>query len=431
MKNSTKKVLICPLDWGLGHASRCVPIIYELLNQKFKVIIAADNLPLEFLKKEFQDVEFVKFPSFYKISYSKKVPFSIKLFFQIPKIILGIYKENIFLKKIINKLNIDIVISDNRFGLFNKNIFTIFITHQILIKMPFYLKFLEFPIYFLNKYIIEKYNLLWIPDNEKSPFFSGDLSHKNKLPKNAKFIGILSRFSINKKNADIFKKKFFIKNADIFKKKFFVKKSHIFKKFFFSKKSRYFQKKFFFQKNADIFKKKFSVKNIQFFEKIFFERSKFKKILIILSGIEPQRTLLENILVENFKHSADKIRLIRGKPNEKKFFKKNNILFFSHLKSDKMKKMIKSSHLIICRSGYSSVMDLLILKKKAILIPTPGQTEQEYLSDFLKSKKLFYSVSQNNFNFEKDLKKIFFFEKKLTFFKKNILKNEIKNLNKI
>ena len=96
-----------------------------------------------------------------------------------------------------------------------------------------------------------------------------------------------------------------------------------------------------------------------------------------------------------------------------------------------MKKMIKSSDLIICRSGYSSVMDLLILKKKAILIPTPGQTEQEYLSEFLKSKKLFYSVLQNNFNFEKDSKRIFFFKKNQFFLKKNILKNEIKNLNKI
>ncbi|OQX98680.1 MAG: hypothetical protein B6I24_04675 [Bacteroidetes bacterium 4572_128] len=419
MKNSIKKVLICPLDWGLGHASRCVPIIYELLNQKFKIIIAADNLPLEFLKKEFKNVEFVKFPSFYKISYSKKVPFSIKLFFQIPKIILGIYKEHIFLKKIIKKFNINIVISDNRFGLFNKNIFTIFITHQILIKMPFYLKFLEFPIYFLNKYIIEKYNLLWIPDNEKSPFFSGDLSHKNKLPKNAKFIGILSRFSINQKNADIFKKKFFVKKCRYFQKKISYKKTP------------YFQKNFFYKKNADIFKKKFFFKKIPYFQKKIFQKSKIKKILIILSGIEPQRTLLENILVENFKHSVYEIRLIRGKPNEKKFFKRYNILFFSHLKSDKMKKMIKSSDLIICRSGYSSVMDLLILKKKAILIPTPGQTEQEYLSEFLKSKKLFYSVLQNNFNFEKDSKRIFFFKKNQFFLKKNILKNEIKNLNKI
>ena len=323
-----KKILICPLDWGLGHATRCIPIIRKLIKNDFEVIIGADNLALNLLKKEFPNLLCIKFPTFYQIKYSKYLPFALKMALQLPKIIIGIWREHYFLKKIIKNHKINFIISDNRFGLWNKKIKSVFITHQILIKMPIYLKFLEYPVYRLNRFIIEKYNVCWIPDNKNFPYFSGDLSHKYKLPKNAKFIGILSRFSSEKKV-------------------FFLKK-----------------------------------------------HQKFKKILIIISGVEPQRSILENILIQKFKNTNFKITLIQGKPDKNIFTQKNNFKFITHLDTKKMKNVIKKHDLVICRSGYSSIMDLIALNKKAIFIPTPQQTEQEYLAKFLMEQKLFYSISQ-------------------------------------
>ena len=194
-KPKTKKVLICPLNWGLGHASRIIPIINELIQHKFNILIGADGYALELLKQEFPALNFIKFPSF-KITYGKRKSLVFKIILQIPKIIFGILKEHLELKRIISQYSIDLVISDNRYGLWNKKITSIFITHQIGIKLPGSLRFLEPGIYKLNKQVISRYNQCWIPDYEDSRYnLTGDLTHKYKLPDNTKFIGPLSRFA--------------------------------------------------------------------------------------------------------------------------------------------------------------------------------------------------------------------------------------------
>ena len=168
-----KNILICPLEWGLGHATRIIPIINFLLNQKQNIILAADNQPLELLRSEFQQLKWIKFSS-YKIEYSKR-SMMLQMLILLPKIMFGIIKEHKRLKKIIKEHNIDIVISDNRFGCWNKKIYSVYITHQVMVKMPGYLKFLEYPCYLIHKLIIKKYNKCWIPDFEndrRNAFFN-------------------------------------------------------------------------------------------------------------------------------------------------------------------------------------------------------------------------------------------------------------------
>lgn len=326
----TKRILICPLDWGLGHASRDIPIIKALIKEDFEVIIAADKYPLQLLQNEFPELKYIIFPSF-KITYAKGWFLILKLILLIPKIIYGIYKEHKTLKNIISENNIDIVISDNRFGLWNKNIFSIYITHQIMIKMPSLLRIFEYPVHLINKWIISKYDICWIPDYPTENNLSGNLSHKYSLPKNAKFIGILSRFTnIGYTNSD---------------------------------------------KQYDI--------------------------LVILSGPEPQRTKLEVIIYNQIKNTHYKTAIIRGIPNQEIIISKdNNVTFYSHLPSNELKGLIINSEIIISRSGYSSIMDYVSLKKKTILVPTPGQTEQEYLAYYHNSQHNFYSVFQNKFNID-------------------------------
>ena len=129
-----KRVLIAPLDWGLGHATRCIPIIYDLIDRGFEVIIAADGPIKILLKKEFSHVVFTALKG-YNISYSQRGSWlPIKLFLQLPKLLWSIYSEKKWLEKIVRDNNIDLVISDNRLGLFHKTITCIYITHQLKIK---------------------------------------------------------------------------------------------------------------------------------------------------------------------------------------------------------------------------------------------------------------------------------------------------------
>jgi uncharacterized protein (TIGR00661 family) len=320
------RILVAPLDWGLGHAARCIPIIRELLEHNTEVIIAADGRPYELLKKEFPSLNMVRLPGF-TIVYPEGNRIAPKIVSQIPKIITAIFREHRALSNIIRDLKIDAVISDNRFGLFSKQIPCIYVTHQIGIMMPEQLQWASRIVYQLNKALVRNYTECWIPDYEENDNLSGWLSHFYPLPKNATFIGPLTRF---KKNSNI---------------------------------------------------------------------SKEYDILVILSGPEPQRTVLENIMMEQLKTVQRKSLVVRGIPEKSQHIKLSEwISVVSSLDSEALNRAMLASDIIISRPGYSTIMDLDALGKRAILIPTPGQTEQEYLAAELKRSGKFYMQQQEGFS---------------------------------
>ncbi len=343
-RKTGKRVMICPLDWGLGHATRCVPIINRLINKGLDVYIAADNKPLAFLKREFPDCKFVKFPG-YQVSYSANGNMLIKMLQETPNIIKSIKNEHNFLETLVQKHNIDAVISDNRFGAYSKKAFSVFITHQLMVKAPQRLSILEPIIHKLNLSYIKKFNLCWIPDKPDAfSNLSGDLSHHYKKPKNAEFIGFLSRF-----------------------------------------------------KNA------FSAENET--------KTNYKyDVCGIISGPEPQRKMLEDILKQQLKQTKYNCVIFRGLSEEVLHENEQNIEMFSHLPSREMRPYIENSQLIICRSGYSSLMDLAVLGKNALLIPTPGQTEQEYLAKLCLRRNYFLYKNQNMLDLSEDIEHAMFFD---------------------
>ena len=314
-----KRILVAPLNWGIGHATRCIPIISELEKNNFEVIIAASGRSLELLSYEFPKIQFIKFED-YKISYSSSIPMALNIFLQIPKIIFGIYNENNKLYTIIKDFKIDGVISDNRYGLFSKTTPSVFITHQLKIKSSF----LENIIQKINYYFINKYTQCWIPDYKKNGL-AGELSHPKENTKNHIYIGPLSRF---KKN---------------------------------NSKPHY-------------------------------------DILAIVSGPEPQRSIFEKILTTQLIGHKKECLLVQGKPESKYYDKINSLTIKSHLSAIELNQAILNSKLVICRSGYSTIMDLFTLEKNAILVPTPGQTEQEYLAQYLSKENLFQHQNQKTFS---------------------------------
>ncbi len=326
-----KTILIAPLNWGIGHATRCIPIINELIKQGFTPILASDGNSLSLLQKEFPDLKTYNLPS-YGIQYAKNASFfKLKLLFQIPKILKKIKEERIVVKNIIKKENIKGLISDNRFGVWSDKIPSVYITHQIKVLSGFTTFFTTK----IHQRIINKYNVCWIPDVKETSRLSGKLSNALHLKTKYLYLGVLSRFS-NKLNS-----------------------------------------------NTKINKSKYD-------------------ILVLLSGQEPQRTLLENKLISEFKSSTKKIVFVRGIISEKgKITNTKHITFINYLLQNDLEKAINKSALIISRSGYSTIMDLATLQKKAFFIPTPGQTEQEYLATHLNELQIAPFCKQNDFTLSK------------------------------
>jgi uncharacterized protein (TIGR00661 family) len=324
-----QRILICPLDWGLGHATRCIPIIHELLRNNAEVIIAADGRPFDLLRNEFPELLFIRLKG-YDINYPSTGNMVVKMLWSIPKIIKGIKKEHSALEKIIRDHRIDIVISDNRYGCWNKSVRNIFITHQLMIKSPFG----ENVLHRIILSHIKNFNECWIPDHETDPTLSGDLCHYYPLPSNAFFIGPLTRFDTASLQA----------------------------------KTEY-------------------------------------DIMAVVSGPEPQRTLFEHLIAEQLSQSNLKAIIVRGIPEgNKKTEQKGNLTIINHLGSKEIRQAILSSRIIISRSGYSTIMDLGALNKKAIFIPTPGQTEQEYLAGYFMKKQIAYFEKQSQFDLVRALK---------------------------
>ncbi len=326
-----KKLLICPLDWGIGHATRCVPVIRKFLEAGYSVTIAADNRPYAFLRKEFPELKMIRF-SGQPVVYRKKLSFSLTLLFQLPGLIRGYFREYRQLRKLIMEENPDIIVSDNRYGVWNRKVYSVIMTHQLEVMLPRSSDILSPMVNRIIRSLIKNFDECWIPDFKPHNGLAGKLSHPDNFKLPVQYIGTLSRFSAMNGTAD-------------------------------------------------------------FFLPVLFD------LLILLSGPEPQRTILEEKLFFQLRDSGLKAIIVRGLTEQNEAFDlTEHIRVYSHLDTPSLKECILQSELVICRSGYSSIMDLVTLGKKAILIPTPGQTEQEYLAKYLMDKKVFFSIPQENFD---------------------------------
>lgn len=209
MQLNKKRVLICPLNWGLGHATRCIQIIRELLNQNAEVIIASDGDSLELLRNEFPTLQCIALKA-KPIFYSSKGNMVLQMLKSAPRLLKNIYDEHQQIKKLAREFNIDIVISDNRYGCWSKDCYSVFITHQLTIQCPSKLKWTQSFINRINHFFIHKYNECWVPDVKALPGLSGILSHGDFNLPQVNYIGLLSRFekieesqSINNRHAEL------------------------------------------------------------------------------------------------------------------------------------------------------------------------------------------------------------------------------------
>ncbi len=318
----SKRILIAPLDWGLGHATRCIPIVRHLLSTGNQPIIAASGRPLLLLKSEFPEVESVEFEG-YNISYPEGSGMVWKMFKSTPHILRRIKEEHSELDKMIDGLKLDAVISDNRFGLYTDKVPCVYMTHQVMIKAPFF----ETMLYRLHADYMRKFARVWVPDFEKNGL-SGDLAHKFPLPRNGEYLGSLSRFSAS-------------------------------------------------------------------------EDELKTDVLVIISGPEPQRTRFEKLVLNQLKDFDGTSVAVLGKPDKTEDRVEGKVRIISHLNAEELEKQIAAARLVVSRSGYSTIMDLSALGKQAVFVPTPGQTEQEYLAQKYHKDGIHMMMKQRDFQLQK------------------------------
>jgi len=190
--NEKKRILVAPLDWGLGHATRCIAIVNELLQYNVEVVIASDNRPYELLRKEFPSLEHLRFPG-YSVKYVENGNLAWSIIKQLPAILSGFRKEHKLVEEIVKRRNIDAVISDSRFGVYSTHVPSVFVIHQLNILLPSYLQWGEEIVAAVNRYRCNKFSECWISDFEGTMNLGGKLSHPHTLPKNIYYIGPVSR----------------------------------------------------------------------------------------------------------------------------------------------------------------------------------------------------------------------------------------------
>ncbi len=314
-------VLYGVLNWGLGHASRSIPVINSLIDNKFNLIIVSDGEALMLLKKEFPENQFVNIRG-YNVKYPFKSIFP-NLFVNSFKIITAIIYEKIKITELVKEFDPQFIISDNRYGFRNKKIKSLIICHQINIYHK--TKIVSTIANIINKLLLKRFDQIIVPDWESDNSIAGKLSKFN-FKHHHKYIGSLSR----------------MKYLNI--------------------------------------KKKY-------------------KISIILSGPEPQRTIFEQLLMNQVANINKPVILIKGLMRENIDIQLNeNFRIKSYALAEELNEIICSSDIVIARSGYSTIMDLNACRSRAILIPTPGQTEQEYLAQYLDDRKIAYTCNQKKFN---------------------------------
>ncbi len=186
-----RKVILSPLDWGLGHATRIIPIIRYLVGSGCQVTVAATPVGIRVIQTEFPDLEYLVMPG-YRIDYPRKGSlFLLHMFRRLPRLISAIRKEHRWLLKAQRMHRWDLVISDNRFGFRHPDIPSVFITHQINIRTEIS-NWADRLLKKINLALIRRFDACWIPDEESYPGLAGELSH-GRLPPGTRYVGPLSR----------------------------------------------------------------------------------------------------------------------------------------------------------------------------------------------------------------------------------------------
>ncbi len=336
-----KRILLCPLSWGLGHATRTMVVARYLARRGHRVTIGAEGRALRICAAEAPECECIEFRDYRMPNIS--APFLLtKLILNYSQIHAGITGETRRLRRLLERRPFDMVIGDNRYGIYHPEVPSFIIYHQLCFMASAGLRrsslgFLMFTLELWNERILAPFDRVIVPDYaDPEECLSGRMSH-NLLrikPEQVYYAGILSG----------------------------VEKMPV-------------------PEDLDVF--------------------------ISVSGPEPQRVDFERVVMDHI-HELDGQRVVvtLGKPEERRSWRiGKNITVHTYLTRRQQAEMMNRARMIVCRSGYTTLMELAEIRKKALLIPTPGQSEQEVLAAIHYNRERFHGISQYELDLKRDLEK--------------------------
>ena len=325
-----KNILVAPLDWGLGHTTRCIPIIRYLLSLGHGVIVAGNEWQRAFISATFNNIGAIALDG-YNVTYSRWNKWAqAGVLAQLPRLHKTIMTEHDWLRHAAKDLQLDGIISDNRYGMFHNELPSVIMTHQLHVLSGMG-NIIDRGVQKVHYKYLDRFNSSWIVDVPDAPGLGGILSHTRYPPQNPRYVGLLSQFEGINEAVD-----------------------------------------------------------------------QDGSLLILLSGPEPQRSDLSRILWQQVQGYHGKVVFVEGSNTVlAPAHMPAHITYHNWLAGEKLTPLLLAADRVICRSGYSTIMDLIALGKKAILLPTPGQTEQEYLARHLLETGIFYSAKQENFDLNK------------------------------
>ena len=314
------KILLSPLNWGLGHATRCIPLVRQFLEQGDEVVLAGDGDSLLLLQRHFPSLRTITFPSL-ELRYTENNQQRGFYLRALPRLLRYAIANRYYLHQQLAIEHFDLIVSDNRIGFFSRQVRSVYITHQLYLRLPRRLRLLQPIARALHACVYSRYNEVWVPDYaDPEHNLAGELCHGGSFDKRVKYIGPLSRFSLP----------------------------------------------------------------ITYSAASHSAHGECPIItLALLSGLEPQRSIFERQLISRAMQSGERMILVQGLPSRPHtVIERGNITIVPHLSDEELFPLLQHAAVIIARSGYSTIMDLEVLGLlgKSELHPTPGQSEQEYLA---------------------------------------------------
>ncbi len=328
-----QRIFIGVLDWGLGHATRCMPMIDRFIAQDKEVVLGSNGRALSLFRRTYPKLLTLELPP-YQMTYTRGNQQTGHIIKQVPRLLGTIRKEHQVMKSYVEKYDIHTIISDNRYGIWHSAIPSVFITHQLSPVLPSSISFLRPWVHAIHKRFIGKFDECWIPDLAGETNLSGSLGHVKHMAPNFFYIGLLSRFY------------------------------------------------------GVPYPEKYTMHEL---------RGKKPDILVVISGPEPQRSMLEEKVLSQAKKISNWVWIVGGKTESNDIFvdEKHSVIQLAFLGTQDLCKALQEADWIISRSGYSSLMDYEALGlTNVVLVPTPGQTEQEYLGEKLHREGKYITFDQ-------------------------------------
>ena len=335
MRGTSKRILFAVGHWGLGHATRDLPLIHGLVAEGCEVIVGCDGPPLEVLRRELQGVcEVLRLPG-------SPIPLArtpLRFYTRYTLLLLAMWRsiatQHALVERLVQQRHIDLVVSDNRYGCYSQRVPSYLLAHGIRFIPPFGAWWLGPLLEYFNYRAFVPFTRLIVPDFPQDSL-SGALSHDLRFiaPARLAYIGPLSSVRLRPVDEDL-----------------------------------------------DYF--------------------------ITISGPEPQRSMLEQRLLEQVPRLPGQGVMALGRPGERSPGWHGNCRVYAYLDRSAQEEMMNRARLVISRSGYSTLMELAELGKHALLIPTPGQTEQEYLGFYHQQRGAAPMVTQAALHLEADMQRV-------------------------